>query len=75
MTVWSKNSVETGILLHDRALRSNRVSLRKYRRLHPGKRIFDLGQTPGVRGRTELQNNELPTLARSTSHLWYLVCL
>ncbi|CAK8999029.1 unnamed protein product [Durusdinium trenchii] len=49
---------------------SNRVSLRKYRRLHPGKRIFDLGQTPGVRGRTELQNNELPTLARSTSHLW-----
>ena len=53
-------------------LRSMAWSLSTYRSLYPGKSIFDLSQSAkNGRGRTELQHGELPTLATSSTHLWF----
>jgi len=53
-------------------LRSMAWSLKTYRTVYPGKAVFDLSQSAkSGRGRTELQHGELPTLATSSTHLWF----
>ena len=55
--------------------RSMKKSLGIYRHRFPGKLVFDLSQdAKSNRGRTDLRNGELPTLATSSSYLWLHDC-
>ena len=55
--------------------RSMIQSLRQYRNAYKGKTIFDLSQDATTRGRTDLKDLSMPTLATSSRHLWSLVML
>ena len=72
----SKHRAQKTKYLYSRScgsLRSMQVHLKRYRKLYPNKLIFDLSQTPEDRGRTDLKDGSMPTLARSSTNLWPLV--